>query len=286
MNNPVLISTVAFDGYNLATAIEEIAATGADGVEVAFIEGYTDPFSEEDFNRIHADEILFHLEKNGIPCRSFSAHMDLTKENGVAIFKRRMIFAQMLGADTIVTNAAPLARKDAFLSNITQLGQAAKTMGIKIGLENPGDGKANVIDTATQAGPVIDEIALETVGLNYDFGNLISHRFEKVKPEKDFRSALLHINHYHVKDVVRQGGGWGFSPIGEGLIDYEAILNAIAKDPRPLPVSLEIPLRLARAADASPVRADKRVDMDIIRQVLKQSMGFVRQTLATASGKE
>jgi sugar phosphate isomerase/epimerase len=280
MNNPVLISTVAFDGYNLATAIEEIAKVGADGVEVAFIEGYTEPFTEEDFNQTHADEILSHLKKHGIPCPSFSAHMDLTKENGVEIFKRRMIFAHMLGADTIVTNAAPLAKKDEFLSNIIQLGQAAKTIGINIGLENPGDGKANVIDTASQAGPVIDEIALETVGLNYDFGNLISHCFEKVKPEEDYRFALPQTNHYHVKDVVRQGGGWGFCPIGEGMIDYKEILSAIAGDPRPLPVSLEIPLRLARAADAGPIRADKRVDIDLIRQVLKRSMDFVRQTLA------
>ena len=245
MNNPILISTAAFDGYNLATAIEEIATVGADGVEVAFIEGYTEPFTEEDFNQTHADEILSHLEKHGIPCLSFSAHMDLTKENGVEIFKGRMIFARMLGADTIVTNAAPLAKKDEFLSNIIQLGQAAKTIGINIGLENPGDGKANVIDTASQAGPVIDEIALETVGLNYDFGNLISHCFEKVKPEEDYRFALPQTNHYHVKDVVRQGGSWEFCPIGEGMIDYKEILSAIAGDPRPLPVSLEIPLRLA-----------------------------------------
>lgn len=280
MNNPILISTAAFDGYNLATAIEEIATVGADGVEVAFIEGYTEPFTEEDFNQTHADEILSHLKKHGIACRSFSAHMDLTKENGVEIFKHRMIFARMLGADTIVTNAAPLAKKEEFLSNITQLGQAAKTIGIKIGLENPGDGKANVIDTASQAGPVIDEIALETVGLNYDFGNLISHCFEKVKPEEDYRFALPQTNHYHVKDVVRQGGSWEFCPIGEGMIDYKEILSAIASDPRPLPVSLEIPLRLARAADASPIRADKRADLDFIRQVLKRSMDFVRQALA------
>ena len=50
MNNPVLISTAAFDGYDLPTAIAEIAAVDADGVEVAFIEGYTQPFTEETFN--------------------------------------------------------------------------------------------------------------------------------------------------------------------------------------------------------------------------------------------
>lgn len=190
-----------------------------------------------------------------------------------------MIFARMLGAETIVTNAAPLAKKDEFLSNISELGRSAKTIGIKIGLENPGDGKQNVIDTASMAGPVIDEIGLETVGLNYDFGNLISHCFEKVKPEQDYLSALPQTNHYHIKDVVRQDSGWAFCPIGQGLIDYKTILTAVASDPRPLPVSLEIPLRLLRAADASPIRASERVELDHIRKVLKQSMVFTRQSM-------
>ena len=41
MNNPILISTAAYDGYDLATAFKEIARAGAALVEVAFIEGST-----------------------------------------------------------------------------------------------------------------------------------------------------------------------------------------------------------------------------------------------------
>lgn len=280
MNNPVLISTVAFDGYDLGTAISEIAAVGADGVEVAFIEGYTDPFTEESFNQEHADEIRSQLAKYDITCRSFSAHMDLTKPKAVEIFKRRMEFACRLGADTIITNAAPMARKTEFMANIRELGQTAQSMGLLIGLENPGDGKANVIDTAEQASQVIDEIALETVRLNYDFGNVISHCFEEVDPEEDYRRALPQTGHYHVKDVARKDGGWEFTAIGGGMIDYRTILAAVSQDPRPLNVSLEIPMRLRRAADASPVRSEGPVGLDLIREVLRHSMGFVRQAMA------
>jgi sugar phosphate isomerase/epimerase len=279
MNNPVLISTAAFDGYNLATAIAEIAAVDADGVEVAFIEGYTQPFTEETFNQAHADAIRYQLAKHDISCRSFSAHMDLTKPNAVEIFKRRMEFARLLGADTIITNAAPMARKTKFMSNIRELGQIAQSLGLMIGLENPGDGKANVIDTAQQASQVIDEIALDSVRLNYNFGNVISHCFERVKPEEDYRLALPQTGHYHLKDVARKEGGWAFTAIGNGLIDYRTILAAVSKDPRPLSVSLEIPLRLIRATDASPVRSEAPVELHLIREVLKQSMEFVRQAM-------
>jgi sugar phosphate isomerase/epimerase len=280
MNNPVLISTAAFDGYDLATAIAEIAAVDADGVEVAFIEGYTQPFTEETFNQAHADAIRYQLAKHHISCRSFSAHMDLTKPNAVEIFKRRMEFACLLGADTIITNAAPIARKTEFMSNIRELGQIAQSLGLMIGLENPGDGKANVIDTAQQASHVIDEIALDSVRLNYDFGNVISHCFEKVKPEADYRLALAQTGHYHVKDVARKEDGWAFTAIGNGLIDYRTILAAVSRDPRTLSVSLEIPLRLIRATDASPVRSETPVELHLIREVLKQSMEFVRQAMA------
>lgn len=281
MNNPILISTAAFDGYDLATAIAEVDALGADGVEVAFIEGYTHPFTEESFNRANADAIRHQLATHEIPCRSFSAHMDLTKPNAMEIFRRRMEFACLLGADTIITNAAPMARKAEFMSNIRELGQFAQSLGIMIGLENPGDGKANVIDTAQQASQVIDEIALDTVRLNYDFGNVISHCFEKVKPEADYRLALPQTGHYHVKDVARKDGGWIFTAIGDGLIDYGTILAAVSQDPRSLSVSLEIPLRLVRAPDASPVRFRAPVELNLIRKVLKQSMEFVRQAVAT-----
>ncbi len=280
MNNPVLISTAAFDGYDLGTAIAEIAAAGADGVEVAFIEGYTDPFTEETFSQAYADEIRQHLAEHDTSCRSFSAHMDLTKPNAVEIFKRRMAFARMIGADTIITNAAPMAKKEEFMTNIRELGQIARSLGIMIGLENPGDGKANVIDTAEKAGPVITELALDRVVLNYDFGNLISHCFEKVKPEEDYRLALPQTGHYHIKDVAPYEHGWVFTAIGDGMIDYGTVLSAIAQDKRELSVSLEIPLRLKRASDARPIRSEAPVALETIREVLRRSMKFVRQAMA------
>lgn len=280
MNNPILISTVAFDGYDLDTAISEIAAIGADAVEVAFIEGYTDPFAEEDFNQANADKIVACLEKCHLPCLSFSAHMDMTKDQAVNIFKNRMAFARMLGASYIVTNAAPRQNRDQFMANIEELGRRASQLGITIVLENPGDGKPNVIDTAEQGAGVIDEIDLDTVQINYDAGNLISHCFEKVAPEEDFGRALSQTAHYHIKDVERRGDVWGFTEIGRGMIDYQNILKKVTADPRPLPLSLEIPLRLVRAKDASPIRAKAPVELAKIRKVLTRSIDFVRNAVA------
>ena len=95
MHNPILISTAAYDGHNLATAVREIAALGVDLVEIAFIEGYTDPFSEEDFNERNADRISALLDDCNLKCPTFSSHVNLSKDGIVDVFKNRMAFETM-----------------------------------------------------------------------------------------------------------------------------------------------------------------------------------------------
>jgi hypothetical protein len=58
------------------------------------------------------------------------------------------------------------------------------------------------------------------------------------------------------------------------------MLKEVAADPRPLPLSLEIPLRITRAKDASPIRAEAPVELGKIRKVLTNSIDFVRKTVA------
>ena len=61
MKNPILISTAAHD---LATAIKETSRAGVDLVEIAFIEGYTDPLTEDFFNDDNAARIMILLAEH------------------------------------------------------------------------------------------------------------------------------------------------------------------------------------------------------------------------------
>ncbi len=279
MNNPLLISTAAYDGYDLATAFEEITRTGINLVEIAFIEGYTDPFSEDYFNDVNAAKINALLEEYDLRCLSFSSHVDLSRAGIVEIFINRMDFAQKVGSQYIVSNAAPQERKNQFMENIRELGQTAAGMEMVIVLENPGDGSANVMDTGEHAANLIAEIDQPHVKVNYDFGNLLSHCFEKIRPEEDYKYVHDCAVHYHVKDVDSDDSGWYFTEIGKGTIDYRKILGELAALSEPVPISLEIPLRIRRASDASPHRAARPVDLDQIRQVMQGSVEFVRRAL-------
>ena len=279
MNNPLLISTAAYDGYDLATAFKEIRRAGVDLVEIAFIEGYTDPFTEDYFNDDNAAEITRLLAECNLTCLSFSSHVDLSREGIVEVFHHRMAFAKSLGAEYIVSNAAPRQNKNRFVQNIEKLGQTAAGLNMLIVLENPGDGKANLMDSGESAANLIKEIGQENVKINYDFGNLLSHCFEKIRPEEDYRLVRDVTAHYHIKDVAYDDSGWYFTEIGKGTIDYRSILKELAALPEPVPISLEIPLRIRRAPDASPRRASQPVDLAMIRRVMTGSVNFVKQVL-------
>ncbi|MBW2338606.1 MAG: sugar phosphate isomerase/epimerase, partial [Deltaproteobacteria bacterium] len=70
MNNPLIISTAAYDGYDLDVVLGEISETGVDLVEIAFIEGYTTPFTEAYFNEENAAKIRALLARFHLECRS------------------------------------------------------------------------------------------------------------------------------------------------------------------------------------------------------------------------
>ena len=281
MDNPLIISTAAYDGYDLAVAFREIAQTGVNLVEVAFIEGYTDPFTEDYFNDQNVEKISTLLEEFGLKCLSFSSHVNLAQEGIVDVFKNRMAFAQKLGVRYIISNAAPLPDKERFMENIAELGKTAASLNMIIGLENPGDGNPNVIDSAEPSARAIEEIGLDSVTINYDFGNLLSHCFGKLKPEQDYKHVLHQTGHFHIKDVAfDESTGWYFTEIGRGTIDYETILKELAAFSDTVPLSLEIPLRVSRAPDASPRRASQPVALEEIRRVMTGSVNFVRKVLA------
>ena len=280
MNNPILISTAAYDGYDLATAFREISRAGVDLVEIAFIEGYTDPFTEDYFNDDNAAEITTLMAKHNLKCLSFSSHVDLSRHGIVEVFKNRMAFAKKLGSKYIVSNAAPLQNKSQFMQNIKELGKRAAGLEMVIVLENPGDGKANVMDSAAPAANLIEEIGQENVKINYDFGNLLSHCFDRIRPEEDYKFVRDCAVHYHIKDVASDDSGWYFTEIGKGVIDYKKILKELAALSQPVPISLEIPLRIRRATDASPRRASQPVDLAEIQRVITGSVNFVKQVLS------
>lgn len=268
----ISISAAPYDGYPFPRVLESLAACGATHVEPAYIVGYTEAFDESAFTPAKALQNAAWLRESGLRCHAFSSHIDLGRADAVSVFTGRMDFAAQLGAKVINTNAAARSNEKRFFANIEPLARHAESLGMTIGLENPGDGSDNLFNTAEEGLRLLDSIGHPNVALNYDAGNTISHR-PAVNPAHDALLALPRCVHTHIKDVRGTPAGWFFMPLGQGDIDCASILQAVAQTD--INLSIEIPLRLHRGADAKPSRAPYRVPLADIETVIRRALRYV-----------
>jgi sugar phosphate isomerase/epimerase len=283
MGAPILsVSAAPYDGYAFPRVLESLALCSVRYVEPAFIVGYTEPFDESAFSPASARRYAGWLSDSGIGCHAFSSHIDLGRADAVEVFFGRMDFAARLGAKVINTNAAARANAIGFFRNIPILARRAEELGMIIGLENPGDGSDNLLNTAQDGIDLLGQIGHPCVRLNYDAGNTISHRPASrpggVDPVRDALLAMPSCGHVHIKDVRADASGYVFTPLGQGDIDCGAILRAAGM----LSLSIEMPLRLSRGPDAKPRRASAPVPISRIEAALKASLEYVEQHLATS----
>lgn len=144
MDPVISINTLAYEGYGLTTALEEISNIGAKYVEIGFTKGYTDGLTEAYFSEAFAQEIHKQILDLGLSCIALSAHTDLSTEESIDELKRRIDFGKKLGVKIVNTKVGPKSRRNRFEKNIDPIANYAESMNIIIGLENPAERKRRV----------------------------------------------------------------------------------------------------------------------------------------------
>jgi sugar phosphate isomerase/epimerase len=172
----VSINGAPYDGHPVPHMLHSLASIGVTHVEPAFIVGYTEPFDESAFTPEHTVEYARWLADAGLSVRAMSSHIDLGRHDALEVFTGRMQFAARIGAKVINTNAAARTNEARFFRHIGPLARLAEARDLTIGLENPGDGSDNLLNTAADGPDLLARIGHPRVGLNYDAGNTISHR--------------------------------------------------------------------------------------------------------------
>lgn len=284
----IAISTACFDGYPLRSALERLATVRDTSIELAYIAGYVEDFSEDLFSTGNAKTIRKLLDDTGSSCSAVSAHTDLASEGGLDRGVRRIEFAGAIGASRVVSNAAVIAHRDSFFRNLEKLVREAECVGVCLLLENPGDGKTNVVDNGATADELISRFSGSALGINYDFGNVVSHFRERVRPEEDWLPVRSSVSYFHIKDVDVVDDDeitertWFYPEIGTGMIDYEAILPMIAADRAVGAIGVELPLRLRRSTANPAGRTSRPLPEDEILAIAQRSVSFIRQHLDSA----
>jgi sugar phosphate isomerase/epimerase len=275
------VNTLAFHGYPMAQAFEQIREIGFEYVEPALISNYYEEMTDSYFSQSTADEMRRSMQAHGLRAIALSAHMDMGLERSVDSFRKRMDVAYLIGASYIHTNATAWGNYRRLMSTLEKLIPVAEANGLVICLENPGDGECNVVGSGKEGAQLISHFASKNLRLNYDFSNAISYSKGKADIDRDFRQAAPYVAHVHLKDMRPLGTGWVFTPIGSGSTGYREIFTSILEQEFHAPMSIELPLRFKRAGDFK-IMLDRRVKpcpLRTIRQILRASKDFVEQHL-------
>ncbi len=211
----ISVSTAAYDGYSFHEIFSSLARCGVTKVEIAFIEGYVEAFSDDDLSTVYGHELREEMRRHGQECRYFSGHIDLGEHDACRRLEARCRFAAALGATHVITNAASIASAETFLAQAGELAAIARHYGMRILLENPGNREANLIDHSVHLTSVLERLGAPEFGINFDVGNLLSH-CPNLDPLADALVALPRVEHFHIKSCSRSNDGIIFTALGEG----------------------------------------------------------------------
>lgn len=275
----ISVSTIAFRGFDFTTIVKELADIGIKYVEFAFIKGYTKDLAESYFSSSNARFLSRLLEEHDLKTVALSAHMDLGEADAVDAFKSRIDFAKELGVNIIISNASTQSQRKGFSRNMDQIAQHAESTDIVIGLENPGDGKDNLIGSAMDGVKIVKKINSPRVQLNYDFCNTFSYSKGRILPEEDMHQAVPHSIYFHLKDMKPDADGWIFPEIGKGVINYRQILGFLKNQSARILIGLELPLAIRRDKAFNPGEKARAPNLAEIRTIVKESFEYTRRQL-------
>lgn len=237
MNNILAGHTNSYHTYGLDEALEGIAKAGFKYVELSAVRGWTEhvPLEASD---TQLAEIQAKLHRLGLKASSLSGHSDLTTADGVALGKKAVELCQKLGLDILCTaiggHYSEDEDKSAFMSHIQDLADYAAAHGVTIALEVHGD----IMASGQMSLPLIREINRDNVRINYDTANCVF--YGGVEAMDDLVGLGPYLAHCHLKDTAGGKREWNFPAVGEGRLDFGAILKRLEQESFSGPLSVEI----------------------------------------------
>jgi sugar phosphate isomerase/epimerase len=239
MDRIISVSSMAFDGYSLETALDELAGLGVQYVEPASVDKVFQHLVEADFCDGRAAWLREQMRARGLSCVSLSAHMDLTRPDSVERFRRRLEFAKALGAGIVNTIAGPADGLAGFHANIPAIASRAVELGLTLALENHGD----LVDRGRQIVQFIQQIGHPSVRCNYDTGNAWYYAKGALDPAEELGEVAPIVAHVHLKDPRMENGVMRWVALGEGVLNLLSVGRILGDRLPQVPVSIELSLR-------------------------------------------
>ena len=272
----VVLSTIIYDGYELDEMLEHISrATKGCYVEISCVEGITEHIKPEQFgDTAFENQLQKRLKELNLKTISFGGNMDLTNQEAIPYFVKKMEFCNRMGIKNIHAFFGPLNKLDDFYRNMEKIDKIAHSLGIVVGVENH-EGIMSKEPNIT----AIKKVRTENIGLTYDFVNAYHAAGGNIDLLEDLEEILPYVVHFHLKDTLKIEDVWEFVEVGTGIMDYLRIFKFLKKNNITLPLTIELPVRL-ELNDSPPRKAKKvRPPMDINRidSIMSNSLFYVEQ---------
>ena len=276
MDRIVSVSTMAFDGYSLEVALDELAALGVRHVEPASVDKIFQHLVEEDFCDTRAAWLRNELAARRLACLSLSVHMDLTGSDSVDRFHRRLAFARNIGARCVNSIVGPVGKREEFRKNIVAIAERARDLGVMIALENHGD----LLDRGQQVLDFIREVNHPAVRVNYDTGNAWYYSRGTINPVEELALLAPVVAHVHVKTPKILDSLLRWVALGDGELDLPGLARVLKERMPGVPVSYELSPR-QRSRDFEPRwRTPEVPPLGEIRDMIKRSLQALDKVLA------
>ncbi len=244
--NIIAASPFCFFGYDPFTAYNYLQRTGIRYVEVpAVAPGLAIPFglttfAPEMMDQSDVQALRERLAGKGLTPVTVAAFCDLLRPGEVEALRRRIDFAQQLGAGYIISDATSRPEVDQadmrkLINAMRHLADYAADRGVRIALE--------IHEGPTRNGAValkfLEAVDHPNVGVNYDTGNIYYYN-DSLDPAEDIKQIAQHVTHVHLKDTTGGKGEWKFCALGEGRVNFPAIISVLQSVGFRGPYSLEI----------------------------------------------
>ncbi|WP_439257725.1 sugar phosphate isomerase/epimerase family protein [Lonepinella sp. BR2271] len=271
------VNTSIYDGYDIETTLSSIKKCGFNFFELAYNQGYVGNLTQQLFSQQHADEINQLKNKYQLDTYALGCTMDLSVENFYEIFSPRIYFAHAIGAKFLNVCTCKAENKAELIKNLKSIQPILSETGCILCLENGGDKNFNAFITLEDGLDILQQLDDEHYSINFDAGNMVTYD-KSLDVITQSISAIEHSKHFHLKDVKVINDQFHFPAItGEGLISYDKIIPQLIK--QDIPCGIEIPLRMYRKADATPIRQEEPIDLNIIENTLLSSRQYIQQHL-------
>lgn len=230
-------------------------------------------FQPEILDHDDVERLKERLTVLGVTPISVGAYCDLLKPRLVEALRRRIDFAQQLGAINVVSDATRQLEVDAeqwrkLLNILRYLGDYAADHGVRIALETHGGLTRN----GSLAARLLDAVDHPAVGLNYDTGNIYYYN-DDLDPAEDLKQVAGRVVQVHLKDTEGGKGEWQFCTLGEGRVNFPSIVATLRGAGFRGPYSLELEGRRGEDFNRQQHLARIKKSLDYLHEIGLDSQG-------------